>query len=61
MPGEPLGHAPWNRNVLANINHRKLQVEHIAPIHGDYVPYSQFLENTLLMTEFLPKADRATK
>ena len=61
VPGEPLGHAPWNRNVLANINHRKLQVEHIAPIHGDYVPYSQFLENTLLMTEFLPKADRATK
>jgi hypothetical protein len=47
VPGEPLGHAPWNVNVLANVNHRKLEVEHMAPIHGEYVPYSQFLETRL--------------
>jgi glyoxylase-like metal-dependent hydrolase (beta-lactamase superfamily II) len=61
IPGEPLGHAPWNVNILANVNHRKLQIEHIAPIHGDYVPYSQFLENAILMTEFLPKSRQASR
>jgi len=60
VPGEPLGHAPWNLNVLANIQLRKLQVDYMAPIHGEYVPYSQFLENTILMTQYLP-GDRSTK
>lgn len=61
VTGEPLGHAPWNQNLLANINFRKLQVDFMAPNHGEYVPYSRFLENTLLMTQFLPKKDPATK
>lgn len=50
IPGEPLGHAPWNQNLLANINYRKLQVDYIAALHGEYVPYSQFLENAITMT-----------
>ena len=54
IEGEPLGHAPWLQNLLGNINLRKLQVEHIAPIHGEYVPYSQFLESVITMTQFLP-------
>jgi len=52
---EPLGHAPWLQNLLGNIILRKLQVDHIAPIHGDYVPYSQFLESVITMTQFLPR------
>lgn len=61
IPGEPLGHAPWNQNLLGNINYRKLQVEYMAPIHGDVVPYSQFLENAITMTQNLPKGDQANK
>jgi hypothetical protein len=30
IPGEPLGHAPWLRNVVANIQHRKIQVDAMA-------------------------------
>ena len=60
VSGEPLGHAPWNLNVLANIQMRKLQVDYMAPIHGEYVPYKQFLENTILMTQYLP-GDRSTR
>jgi glyoxylase-like metal-dependent hydrolase (beta-lactamase superfamily II) len=52
---EPLGHAPWLQNLLGNITLRKLQVDHIAPIHGEYVPYSQFLESVITMTQFLPR------
>ena len=36
--GEPLGHAPWNRNVMENIKFRKIQVDTHAPLHGDVVP-----------------------
>jgi glyoxylase-like metal-dependent hydrolase (beta-lactamase superfamily II) len=54
IDGEPLGHAPWMRNFLANINFRKLQVDYHAPIHGDYVPHSQFLESVITMTQFVP-------
>ena len=54
IAGEPLGHAPWLQNLLGNINMRKLQVDHIAPIHGEYVPYSQFLESVITMTQFVP-------
>jgi len=53
---EPLGHAPWNANVLANINYRKLQVDVMAPIHGEVVPYSQFVENAIMVTQYLPPA-----
>jgi glyoxylase-like metal-dependent hydrolase (beta-lactamase superfamily II) len=54
IAGEPLGHAPWNRNVMANIEHRKLQVDHHAPIHGDVVPWSKFVEDTITMTQYMP-------
>jgi glyoxylase-like metal-dependent hydrolase (beta-lactamase superfamily II) len=53
IEGEPLGHAPWLRNFLANINFRKLQIDYHAPIHGDYVPHSQFLESVITMTQFV--------
>jgi hypothetical protein len=55
IPGsEPLGHAPWNRNVMENIKFRKLQVDTHAPLHGDVVPWSKFVEDTIAMTQFLP-------
>jgi len=54
VPGEPLGHAPWNRNVMENLKFRKLQVETHAPLHGDVVPWSKFVEDTIAMTQFLP-------
>jgi hypothetical protein len=54
VPGEPLGHAPWNRNVMENIKFRKLQVDTHAPLHGDVVPWSKFVEDTIAMTQFLP-------
>jgi hypothetical protein len=54
IEGEPLGHAPWNRNVMENIKHRKIQVDTHAPLHGDVVPWSKFVEDTIAMTQFLP-------
>jgi hypothetical protein len=54
IEGEPLGHAPWNRNVMENIKHRKIQVETHAPLHGDVVPHSKFIEDTIAMTQYLP-------
>jgi Metallo-beta-lactamase superfamily len=54
IDGEPLGHAPWNRNVMENIKFRKLQVETHAPLHGDVVPHSKFIEDTITMTQYLP-------
>jgi glyoxylase-like metal-dependent hydrolase (beta-lactamase superfamily II) len=54
IAGEPLGHAPWNRNVLANIQYRKIQVDYHAPLHGDYVPHSKFLLDTMTMTQYQP-------
>jgi hypothetical protein len=55
IPGsEPLGHAPWNRNVMENIRFRKIQVDTHAPLHGDVVPWSKFVEDTIAMTQFLP-------
>lgn len=53
IEGEPLGHAPWNRNVMENIKHRKIQVDTHAPLHGDVVPQSKFVEDTIAMTQFL--------
>ena len=54
IEGEPLGHAPWNRNVMENIKLRKIQVDTHAPLHGDVVPWSKFVEDTIAMTQFLP-------
>jgi hypothetical protein len=54
LPGEPLGHAPWNRNVLSNIEYRKLQIDNHAPIHGDFVPHSKFIADTITMTQYQP-------
>ena len=50
FPDEPLGHAPWLRNVMANIQHRKIQVDNLAPVHGDVVPFSQFTEEAIFLT-----------
>lgn len=57
IAGEPLGHAPWNRNLLANINMRNLLVDRIVPIHGKNVPYRQFLESVLTMTQFVADSE----
>ncbi len=54
IEGEPLGHAPWNRNVMENIKYRKIQVDTHAPLHGDIVPWSKFVEDTIAMTQYLP-------
>ena len=54
IPGEPRGHAPWNRNVMSNIEYRRIQVDYMAPIHGDYVPWSKFVEDTITMTQYMP-------
>ena len=54
IEGEPYGHAPWLQNFMANITLRKLDVAWHAPIHGDYVPHSQFLDALSFMTQFVP-------
>jgi glyoxylase-like metal-dependent hydrolase (beta-lactamase superfamily II) len=54
IDGEPYGHAPWLQNFMANIMLRKLDVAWHAPIHGDYVPHSQFLDAFVFMTQFVP-------
>ena len=50
IPGEPFGHAPWLRNVMANIQHRKIQVDSMAPVHGDVTTFSQFMEEAIALT-----------
>ena len=50
IPGEPLGHAPWLRNVMANIQHRKIQVDEMAPVHGDVTTFKQFMEEAIALT-----------
>jgi glyoxylase-like metal-dependent hydrolase (beta-lactamase superfamily II) len=54
IDSEPYGHAPWLQNFMANIVLRKLDVAWHAPIHGDYVPHSQFLDALVFMTQFVP-------
>ena len=54
IDGEPYGHAPWLQNFMANIMLRKLDVSSHAPIHGDYVPHTQFLDSLVFMTQFVP-------
>ncbi len=50
ITGEPLGHAPWLRNVMANIQHRKIQVDNMAPVHGDVTTFRQFTEEAIALT-----------
>jgi hypothetical protein len=54
IAGEPLGHAPRLRNLWANITMRKLAVDEMVPLHGEHVPYSQFLDSVVTMTQFVP-------
>jgi hypothetical protein len=54
IDGEPLGHAPWLQNLMGNITVRRLDVEYHAPIHGEYVPHSHFLDALTFMTQFVP-------
>ena len=56
IPGEPFGHAPWLQNVAANIQHRKLQIDTMAPVHGDVIPFSQFMEEAIFLTAKPPTA-----
>jgi len=56
VPGEPFGHAPWLQNVAANIQHRKLQIDTMAPVHGDVIPFSQFKEEAIFLTAKPPTA-----
>ena len=46
MPRDPrtLGHAPWVRNLLENIEMRKLNIDRHVPLHGLIVPHSEFLQ-----------------
>jgi glyoxylase-like metal-dependent hydrolase (beta-lactamase superfamily II) len=44
---EPGGHAAFTQNLLSNITFRRLQVDYMMPIHGRFVPYSEFLEAAL--------------
>ena len=56
IPEEPFGHAPWLQNVAANIQHRKLQIDTMAPVHGDVIPFSQFMEEAIFLTAKPPTA-----
>jgi glyoxylase-like metal-dependent hydrolase (beta-lactamase superfamily II) len=47
------GHATFIHSLLLNINHRKLQVDRMMPIHGKLVPYAQFLEANVLLASML--------
>ena len=58
IPGEPFGHQPWVQNVLANLQYRKLQVDTMAPVHGDVEPFSRFMEEAIFLTAKPPAADR---
>ena len=58
IPNEPFGHQPWIQNVLANLQYRKLQVDTMAPVHGDVEPFSRFMEEAIFLTAKPPAADR---
>ena len=45
-----------SRNVMANIQHRKLQIDTMAPVHGDVIPFSQFTEEAIFLTAKPPTA-----
>jgi len=42
--------------VAANIQHRKLQIDTMAPVHGDVIPFSQFVEEATFLTAKPPAA-----
>jgi len=46
---EPGGHAAFTQNLLSNITYRRLQVDFMMPIHGRFVPYSEFVEAAIRM------------
>ena len=50
---DPQGHATFIHSLLLNIDHRKLQIDKMAPIHGKLVPYARFQEATLIMASML--------
>ena len=35
---------------MANIQHRKIQVDTMAPVHGDVTTFSQFMEEAIALT-----------
>ena len=35
---------------MANIQHRKIQVDAMAPVHGDVTTFSQFMEEAISLT-----------
>lgn len=47
------GHATFIHSLLVNINHRKLAVDRMMPIHGKLVPYDKFLEADMLLSSML--------
>ena len=46
---EPGGHAAFTQNLLSNITYRRLQVDAMMPIHGRFVPYTEFVEAAIRM------------
>jgi len=50
---DPQGHATFIHSLVVNINHRKLQVDRMMPIHGKLVPYDKFLEADMLLSSML--------
>ena len=46
---EPGGHAAFTQNLLSNITYRRLQVDYMMPIHGRFVPYTEFVEAAIRM------------
>ena len=51
------GHATFIHSLLLNINHRKLQVDRLMPIHGKLVPFDRFLEANMLLASMLSVQD----
>jgi glyoxylase-like metal-dependent hydrolase (beta-lactamase superfamily II) len=50
---DPQGHATFIHSLVVNINHRKLQIDRMMPIHGKLVPYDKFLEADMLLSSML--------
>ena len=46
MPRDPrtLGYAPWVSNLADNIKMHNLRVDRMMPLHGEIVPFSEFLQ-----------------
>ena len=50
---DPQGHATFIHSLVVNINHRKLQIDRMMPIHGKLVSYDKFLEADMLLASML--------